>query len=372
VTHADTAPSDRKRYLDWLRGVGVLVMIQGHVIDSWTLAEDRRREAYHLINFVGGIGGAPLFLFLAGVALTLGAVARLRRGRTEAEAAALARRRGWQIFGLAFLFRLQSWIISGGAPSSLLKVDILNIIGLSMVAAAVILSIRRPWRAALFTVAAVAFAMFTPIVRVLAPLEALPDPLERYFRPVGNATAFTMFPWAGFLLAGCAVGLWLDRKTPRQEGWVNYAVALAGVALVAAGYGASFLPAIYAQTDFWTSSPTFFFIRLGFVLMLVGTAYVWHTDRRGQSRAPRFFTRAPLVELGRSSLFVYWIHVEMAYGVLTAPLHRRLPLEQAYVAFLLFALMLYGLVKAKNRMLGFNGAQALGFRLRGSRQNATT
>jgi hypothetical protein len=80
-----------------------------------------------------------------------------------------------------------------------------------------------------------------------------------------------------------------------------------------------------------------------------------------------FFTRAPLVELGRSSLFVYWIHVEMAYGILTAPLHRRLPLEQAYVGFLLFALMLYGLVKAKNRVLGFNGAQVLAFRFMGSR-----
>ena len=367
MTHAHTASSDRKRYLDWLRGVGVLVMIQGHVIDSWTLAQDRRREEYHLISFVGGIGGAPLFLFLAGVALTLGAVARLRRGRTEAEAAALARRRGWQIFGLAFLFRLQSWIISGGDPTSLLKVDILNIIGLSMVAAAVILSVRRSWRAVLFTVATVAFAMLTPIVRALAPLAALPDPLERYLRPVGTGTAFTMFPWAGFLLAGCAVGLWLDTKTPREERWVNYAVAVAGAALVVGGYGASFLPAIYAQTDFWTSSPTFFFIRLGFVLMLVGAAYLWHTDRRGQNRVPMFFTRAPLVELGRSSLFVYWIHVEMAYGVLTAPLHRRLPLEQAYFGFLLFALMLYGLVKAKNRVLGFNGAQVRGFRFMGSR-----
>jgi hypothetical protein len=161
--------------------------------------------------------------------------------------------------------------------------------------------------------------------------------------------------------------LWLDTRTPREERRVNYALAVVGTALVVAGYGASFLPAIYAQTDFWTSSPTFFFIRLGFLLMLVGVAYLRHTDRRGQSRVPMFFTGAPLVELGRSSLFVYWIHVEMAYGIVTAPLHRRLPLEQAYVGFLLFALMLYWLVKAKNRVLGFNGAQVLGFRFMGSR-----
>jgi hypothetical protein len=57
----------------------------------------------------------------------------------------------------------------------------------------------------------------------------------------------------------------------------------------------------------------------------------------------------------------------LAYGVLTAPLHRRLPLEQAYIGFLLFALMLYGLVRAKNRALRFKGAQVLGFRFMGSR-----
>ncbi len=61
----------------------------------------------------------------------------MRKGATFAEAAAMARRRGWQIFGLAFLFRLQSWVISGGAfPGALLKVDILNVMGLAMLAAA--------------------------------------------------------------------------------------------------------------------------------------------------------------------------------------------------------------------------------------------
>ena len=76
---------------------------------------DRTREAYHWITFVGGIGGAPVFLFLAGVALVLGAppgCAAAGRYRTPKPGARTPR--GWQIFGLAFLFRLQSWIISGG------------------------------------------------------------------------------------------------------------------------------------------------------------------------------------------------------------------------------------------------------------------
>ncbi len=43
---------------------------------------------------------------------------------------------GWQIFGLAFLFRLQSMAHQRRRPQSLLKVDILNVMGLSMLAGA--------------------------------------------------------------------------------------------------------------------------------------------------------------------------------------------------------------------------------------------
>ena len=52
------------------------------------------------------------------------------------------------------------------------------------------------------------------------------------------------------------------------------------------------------------------------------------------------------------SLYVYRIHVEMAFGPFSAPLHRRLPLEQAYLGFVLLTIALFGIVKLKNRMAG--------------------
>ena len=55
-------------------------------------------------------------------------------------------------------------------------------------------------------------------------------------------------------------------------------------------------------------------------------------------------------DFGRSSLFVYWIHVEMAYGIFSAPIHRRLPLEWAMVGWALLTLLLFGLVKVKDRL----------------------
>jgi uncharacterized membrane protein len=344
VTPAATAAT-RKGHLDWLRGAAVILMIQGHAVDSWTRLDDKPQALYRWISLTWGIA-APLFLFLAGVSLVLAAGMRLRQGRTDAEAAALARRRGWQIFGLAFLFRLQAWLISGGeAYRTLLKVDILNVMGLAMVAGAVLWGLGRgsQSRAWLLAGAAVAVAMITPVVRAAPLIAPLPDPIEWYLRPFGSSTTFTLLPWAGFLLAGGAVGFWIDaERSPRGEWLMHAGLATVGVVLAAGGYAASYLPPIYEQTSFWTSSPTFFFVRLGIVIALVPIAYV--------VSAARTPLRAATQEFGRSSLFVYWIHVEMAYGTFSMPIHRRLPLEWALAGWVLLTVFLYALVKLKGRL----------------------
>ena len=183
----------RRHYLDWLRGIAVLIMIEAHTIDAWTRVADRTGPLYAWGLIIGGFG-APMFLLLAGIALALAARSRLRTGLTPSEVAARAQRRGWQIFGLAFLFRLQSWLISGGALSQvLLKVDILNIMGPSMIAAAWLWRIGRSdrARALLFVLVTIAAAMLTPLIRESVFLGALPDPIEWYLRPSPGRTTFT-------------------------------------------------------------------------------------------------------------------------------------------------------------------------------------
>jgi uncharacterized membrane protein len=337
----------RRGYIDWLRGIAVLIMIEAHAIDSWTLVAERGRTAFGYAIILGGFG-APIFLFLAGVVIVLTAGSRLRKGTPAADAAAAARRRGWQIFGLAFLFRLQSYVLSGGAPlDTLLKVDILNIMGLAMVGAAAAWGAvtRDAWRTALLAAIAVALTMLTPLVRASPWLAVVPDPIEWYLRPFPGRTAFTIFPWAGFLFAGAALGVWLNRsRTPESERKLILGLAVAGPAIGAAGYAASFLPPIYAHTNFWTSSPTFFFLRLGVLISLVPIAYAIGSRLRAVNE--------PLEYFGRASLFVYWIHVEMVYGVLSAGIHRRLTFEQALFAFALFSVFLFGVAKAKNWVVG--------------------
>jgi uncharacterized membrane protein len=333
----------RLAYLDWLRGVAVLIMIEGHARDSWTRLADRDRTAYQWLNILAGFG-APIFLFLAGISLSLAASARRRKGWSESRIGATAVRRGLLIFGLAFLFRLQSWILSGGPPQALLKVDILNVMGLSMIAAALLWwgggGLRS--RALFFVAASVIVAMVTPIVRTHPALAGLPDAIEWYLRPVAGQGTFTLMPWSGFLLAGGAVGIWLDdARNRRNERPLAIALGTVGIGLAVGGYAASFLPPLYDDVSFWTTSPAFFFLRLGIVIATLAAAYALNSV----VRAPR------LEAFGRASLFVYWIHVEMAYGVLSFPLHRRLTLEQEWFAFLGFTVFLYALVLVKARVV---------------------
>jgi hypothetical protein len=185
--------------------------------------------------------------------------------------------------------------------------------------------------------------MLTPMVRTAPSLAALADPIEWYLRPAGAATTFTLFPWAGFLTGGAAVGVWLARtRGHAEERRVNVAMAVAGLVMAVGSYGASFLPPLFDGTTFWTSSPAFFFLRLGVLTAVVPFAYA----------LTQLWRASALEEFGKASLFVYWIHVEMVYGILSLPLHRRLPFGWALVAFGLLSLALFGLVRLKSRWIG--------------------
>ena len=344
-----TEGAGRHAYLDRVRGLAVLIMIEAHVLDSWTRIADRSHPAFGYAMMLGGLG-APLFLFLAGVAVVLSAESKCRKTGDVAGAWNAVQKRGWQVFGLAFLFRLQSYILSGGfSATSLLKVDILNIMGpaiaLAAIAGRAVTSART--RAVVFALSAGGIAMLTPIVRTTLLLDWLPDPIEWYFRPTPGRTNFTLFPWAGFVFAGAVVGVVVNGiRTADRAFRVQMGLATAAVLLAFLAYGTSFLPSIYAKSEFWTSSPTFFFLRAGLLALLLPLAFLWD---RGPWRGA-ISRWSPVEALGRASLFVYWVHVEMVYGFLSRPLRRSLSLGEVLVAYALFTVFLLALVMLKDRL----------------------
>ena len=118
-------------------------MIEAHTLDSWTQAADRGRAALQMGDRRRRLRRADVPV--SGRRRTRACRRRSpsSKGLSDADVLGAARRRGWQIFGLAFLFRLQSAVLGGGGVRSLLKVDILNVMGLSMVVTAVLWGLGR-------------------------------------------------------------------------------------------------------------------------------------------------------------------------------------------------------------------------------------
>jgi uncharacterized membrane protein len=349
----------RREYLDWLRGLAVLLMIAAHLLDSWTAEPDRRSSIYGVILFIAGLG-SPLFLFLAGVSVGLSAGSKLRRLGNAAAAATAVARRGVEIFGLAFLFRLQSWILGWSSnPNDLLKVDILNIMGPSIVLAAFLWRTVRTSRARflLLLIAGTAMALLTPVIRTLS-FGILPDPVRAYFVPVPGLSSFIFFPWTAFVMVGTCIGVLIDGATADRERRLNAGLGAMGSLVAAVAYAASYLPSAFANSSFWTTSPAYFFLRAGIVTVGIGAAYAWTSRYVTEGRW------SPVIQLGRTSLFIYWIHVELVYGLISRPLHHTLTLAQASIAYVSFTLLMLLCSMAKDRVVtwhrsrGTEGAKA--------------
>src|SRR5262249_53507980 len=106
---------------------------QTHCYDAW-LSPEAKKSALYAWSRLGGTLPAPLFIFLAGVSVAL-VTERLRsKGVARDAIVRQTTLRGAEIFGLGLLFRVQEFALAGGhAPwTDLLRVDVLNILGLSI------------------------------------------------------------------------------------------------------------------------------------------------------------------------------------------------------------------------------------------------
>jgi uncharacterized membrane protein len=372
------AAKQRIAFLDWIRGIACIGMFETHGYDSW-LSPSARHTSLFQWSQLGGTLPAPLFLFAAGISVALVTGRALEKGVPAGKAARGTMMRGAQVLGFALLFRLQEFLL--GQPyapwTDLLRVDVLNVIGVSIILMGLVCGLagwgtergvgsaatsgprRRYIVAAMGSAAAVALA--TPPVWTTHRQQWLPWFLESYVNGVHNlgvpqAWLFPLFPWAAFAFAGLAFGFLLFSPWARaHEATVVFTTGLAGVLLYLLGRWLDARPAqLYAVYDFWHTSPNFFLMRTGIVLGVVFLAYLW--CRWGA--ALKGFS--PIIELGRTSLFVYWVHIEFVYGRFSIlPKRSQTALTATAGIFVICAAMV-ALATLRNRMKG-RGLQALAF-----------
>lgn len=299
-------PSGRLTFLDWSRGLAVVIMLQGHVFHSFTRNDLRNDGPYTLSQFFGGLGPA-IFLVLTGITLAFLMDRRQKQELPAGQRWAAALRRSGYLFALAFLFRFQLWAFAfGQSPiSALFKVDVLNCMGLSIALMSVMAIFTTADRVRLCAVLGVVIAAASPVISALN-WAWLPPQISNYFVP--SYDFFSFFPWAAFIAFGLSIGSLLRLVKPDQMNRVMQWGGLLGFGLILGGqYFSNFPGSIYPKSEFWLNSPLLIFIKLGTVMLVFSAAYVWTEfgvkDRWSWIR-----------QLGTTSLLVYWVHIELVYG----------------------------------------------------------
>jgi uncharacterized membrane protein len=369
------AESTAKRiaYIDWVRGFACVMMFQTHCYDSW-LGGEAREGRFIKLSQLGGTLPAPLFLFLAGVSGALVTDKLRRKGVGADEIARKTILRGVQVFLLALLFRVQEFLL--GLPhapwTDLLRVDILNVIGLSLVMAALACRIaavggRHDVRSLRRKSIGISVAVATAIAVITPQLWTTWQPhwrawwLESYINGVHTFGTpqpwlFPLFPWAAFTFAGLVAGFLLQSDwVRRKESLAMILAGAGGVALIALGIWLDARPLqLYAVHDFWHTSPNFFLVRTGVVMVILFAGHAWCRWGAGQ------WGFSPLIELGKSSLLVYWVHIEFVYGGLSILPKRGVGIAAATGGLLAIFITMTMLAALRNKFHG-RAAEILGF-----------
>jgi len=313
---------------------------------------------------LGGTFPAPLFLFLAGISFAI-VTDKLRQKNVSAnQIARTTIRRGTEVLGLGLLFRLQEFLLGWGwSPwSDLLRVDVLNTIGVSMMLMGlvcwIVMLVDRGSRVrfALGSTAAaigLLISLLTPLLWTSWSPRWLPWPLESYINGVHNlgepqAWLFPIFPWTAFAFVGLALGFFLLSDWAQEHGVFTFLfVGAGGAGLI---YLARWLDArpqqLYAAYDYWHTSPNFFLIRVGMLLVILTAAYLWCRWGAGQ------LGFSPLIQLGQTSLLVYWVHIEFVYGRLSILPKRAVDIRTASFGLLTIFLLMLLLSVLRTRLKG--------------------
>jgi uncharacterized membrane protein len=306
----EQAQSSRIIAVDFARVLAILFMIQGHTLDVLLLPAARQGFFFDKWLFLRGLT-APMFLTLSGASF---AIATMRRwdSHVALTPAFWKRARRFLFFvalGYAMHLPMKSFrnisFVSSAGWRDWLQVDVLQCIGISLVFLQLLVLIAKtPARFAKLAVGSGAAAiLLTPLMWKMGT--DVPLFFSSYLN--GNTgSLFPLFPWAGYVLCGVGLGYLYARKQQDLASSI-WPVALIGIAAMGAGFCLNQAPfTLYANADYWKTSPNLFLMRMGYVcIILAGLTYL--TQRIS-------LPRRAVQSVAQESLTIYIIHICILYG----------------------------------------------------------
>ena len=341
-TWSDRIPSRRSEWVDLLRGLAVVVMIEVHATNVWYAG-----VVPPWLNFINGLV-APSFLMCAGFGMTLSTFqidGSLRSFKEvlprygfillcayllHAPGLALAQ---WTVLSTPQLFR------------ELFKIDVLQCVVFSLLILQGLARCMRHRGAFGFTALAlgVAIAWFSPYLWITGFGEWLSLPLRGLFNGIpdrGVTALFPLFPWFAFVAFGSALGaLYASRRTDVHEDQARWSESTFIYTLIGTGLAiwlwGQWQKDTWLWSGTWVADPTGIerlngwtrdelyalynqtlpsvMERLGWVFMIGGTLGFL------KSRWSHWKFFSLLDSVSRESLLVYILHLQIIFGVLLYP-----------------------------------------------------
>lgn len=334
----------RLAFIDALRGLAVLWMIETHVVNACLAPGYREHWLFGFLTLTNGFVAVG-FLFFAGAGFWLAAERKAGEFRRLGPPLWIYLRRLALIFAVGYYLHLPSYsyrkllTLPPDKWMKLFRVDILQVIALSSLVALILLLLvkRKTIVAGICGGLAAMVFLAAPMVLAWNSFAVLPPSVAAYFAPQ-PLVEFSLFPWSGYFLAGVALTALFTQSTdkPRLARWFIWAGL--GVCLLA--FTLKLTGAPYpGDTHWWRSAPSHSLFRTSGVLILFALFY-FRDQRLTASRTGRFLQRS-----GQESLFIYFWHLFIVYGsIFSTGLGRSSgvrwsPLECALITAVIVAVM---------------------------------
>ncbi|WP_223551629.1 heparan-alpha-glucosaminide N-acetyltransferase domain-containing protein [Aestuariivivens sp. NBU2969] len=303
----------RLYFIDTVRAFAILMMLQGHFIDTLIdpIYRDPSNIIYTIWVYFRGIT-APTFFTISGMVfmyLLLRAYAkgddkpRIKKGLL----------RGLLLIGIGYSLRINliGWL-TGHFNFNFLAVDVLQCIGLSLIISVglyVILKRQSYVLSLVLVLLGTACFLTEPLYRTLS-LPSVPLFIGNYMSK-SHGSVFTILPWFGYM----AYGAWLATvffrhlQKPKFKLFTIIAFFVIGGLLI--NCSSWFLIKLYHMTGFEllnaSANYNYLFTRFGNVLILFAFFYTFE----------RFLKQSLVTKIGQKTLSIYVVHFIIIYGSYT-------------------------------------------------------
>jgi uncharacterized membrane protein len=298
-------------FIDVLRAYAILMMLQGHFVD--TLLADSYRSAestvFYLWSFMRGMT-APIFFTVTGLVFCY---LLLKDGRPLAENKRVKKglKRGVFLLGVGYLLKVNFLALFIGEISSWVwAIDVLHIIGVALIALIGVCALRE-WLGGSIAIWMFSFGTMTFLMDPYFTENSwghLPTFVAHFItRDFGSN--FTIVPWLGFAFYGGTLGYLLSQRPKLAfSHWFPLLLLAFGITLTFGSW--QMLVNLYELTG-WEHLPVLFnnnylFWRLGHV-MIIMSLFMWVVPRIGT--IPGLISK-----IGGETLTIYGAHYVILYG----------------------------------------------------------